>query len=202
MSESSSETTVPAPAAPHPVPTASLRSLFWLFFQIGAMSFGGGLVAWVYREVVEKRHWLPAPDLMSGIALSQVLPGINITNLAVYVGQRMRGMTGSIVSLIALLVVPFFAVIGLAAVYAKIDSISWAHDFMAGVAAAAVGLVLSVTLKSVRAGIRGIGPIAVLIAVFVAVGILRWSLVAVVLVLAPTSVALAWWKQGAKTDAR
>jgi chromate transporter len=202
MSEPSSPPAAPAPATSPPVPTASLKSLFWLFFQIGAMSFGGGLVAWVYREVVEKRRWLPAPDLMSGIALSQVLPGINITNLAVYVGQRMRGMTGSIVSLIALLVVPFFAVIGLAAIYAEIDSIPWAHDFMAGVAAAAVGLVLSVTLKSVRAGIRGIGPIAVLIAVFVAVGILRWSLVAVVLVLAPISVALAWWTQGAKSDAR
>jgi chromate transporter len=203
MPESSPEMrAAPADAAPPPVPRASLGSLFWLFFQIGAMSFGGGLVAWVYREVVERRRWLPASDLLSGIALAQVLPGINITNLAIYVGQRMQGVPGAAVSLVALLVVPFFAVIGLAAVYTTIDAIPWVHDFMAGVAAAAVGLVLSVTLKSVRTSIRGIGPFGVLIAIFVAIGILRWPLVPVVLGLAPISVALAWHAQRAKTHAR
>jgi chromate transporter len=176
-----------------PTFTASLPALFWLFFQIGAMSFGGGLVAWVYREVVEKRRWMAPADLMSGIALAQVLPGVNITNLAIYVGQRMQGIRGATVSLVALLVVPFFAVIGLAAIYSTIDAIPWAHDFMAGVAASAVGLVLSVTLKSVKVSIRGAGPIAVLVAVFVCIGILRWPLVPVVLGLAPISVALAWF---------
>jgi chromate transporter len=197
MPDPSSESAAQAPAesASASVPSASLRSLFWLFFQIGAMSFGGGLVAWVYREVVEKRRWLPPSDLMSGIALAQVLPGVNITNLAIYVGQRMHGISGAIVSLVALLVVPFFAVIGLATVYATIDSIPWAHDFMAGVAASAVGLVLSVTLKSVRVSIRGAGPITVLVAIFVCIGILRWPLVPVVLGIAPISVALAWHAQ-------
>lgn len=180
-------------------PTATVGSLFWLFFQIGAMSFGGGLMAWVYREVVEKRHWLSSSDLLSGIALAQVLPGVNITNLAIYVGQRMRGVVGAAAAMIGLLVVPFFAVIGLAAVYAQIDAIPWMHDFMAGVATAAVGLVLSVTLKSIRTSVRGVGPIAVLAAVFVGIGILHWPLVPVVLGLAPVSVALAWFAQGAKT---
>jgi chromate transporter len=184
-----------APAKSDSPPAPSLRSLFWLFLQIGAMSFGGGLVAWVYREVVEKRRWLPPSDLMSGVALAQVLPGVNITNLAIYVGQRMHGIRGATVSLIALLVVPFFAVIGIASVYSTIDAIPWVHDFMAGVASSAVGLVLSVTLKSVRVSIRGVGPIAVLATVFIGIGILRWPLVPVVLGVAPISVALAWHAQ-------
>jgi chromate transporter len=192
MPEPSSDSTHTS-AKSNVTPSASLRALFWLFFQIGAMSFGGGLVAWVYREVVEKRRWLPPADLMSGIALAQVLPGVNITNLAIYVGQRMHGICGSVVSLVALLVVPFFAVIGLATVYSTIDAIPWAHDFMAGVATSAVGLVLSVTLKSVKVSIRGAGPIAVLVAVFVSIGILRWPLLPVVLGLAPISAALAWF---------
>lgn len=186
-----------AAPAPHPAhPTASVGALFWLFFQIGAMSFGGGLMAWVYREVVEKRRWLAPSDLLSGIALAQVLPGVNITNLAIYVGQRMRGVVGAAAAMTGLLVVPFFAVIGLAAIYTQIDSIPWMHNFMAGVATAAVGLVLSVTLKSIRTSIRGVGPFAVLIAVFVAIGILHWPLLPVVLGLAPVSVALAWFAQG------
>jgi chromate transporter len=192
----------PPPDAPLPTnPTATVGALFWLFFQIGAMSFGGGLVAWVYREVVERRRWLAAPEMLSGIALAQVLPGINIANLSVYVGQRMRGVVGSIVSLVGLLTAPFFLAIALASVYAQIDSISWVHAFMAGVATAAVGLVLSVTVKSIRTAIRGIGPIAILAFIAISVGILRWPMVPVVLACAPVSVALAWFTQG-KSRAR
>ena len=204
MSEPNSETpTAPhnPDVAPNAAPTATLASLFWLFFQIGAMSFGGGLMAWVYREVVDRRRWMSSADLMSGIALAQVLPGVNITNLSIYVGHHMRGALGSAFCLVALLTAPFFLIIGLAAVYAQIDSISWAHNFMAGVATAAVGLVLSVTLRSVRNDVRGIGPIAVLLAVFIAIGVLRWPLVPVIAGLAPVSVAIAWYTSKAKADA-
>jgi chromate transporter len=181
-------------AALAPPPNASLGAIFSLFFQIGAMSFGGGLMAWAYREVVEKRQWLTPSEAMSGIALAQVLPGINITNFAVYVGERMRGAVGSIVAVIGLLTVPFFAVIGLAAVYERIAAVPWAHHFMDGVAVSAVGLVLSVSLKSLRVTIRGFGPILVLVATVVTVGVLRWPLVPTALTLAPISIALAWFR--------
>jgi chromate transporter len=194
MSEPTSEAGASASAInEHSIPHASLPSLFWLFFQIGAMSFGGGLMAWVYREVVEKRHWLPASDLLSGVALAQVLPGVNITNLSIYVGQRMRGALGAATCLIALLTAPFFWVIGLAAIYHQIEAISWAHAFMSGVATSAVGLVLSVTLKSIRTSVRGIGPIGILLGIFIAIGVLHWPLVPVVAVLAPISVVIAWY---------
>lgn len=186
---------------PNGAPTATLASLFWLFFQIGAMSFGGGLMAWVYREVVDKRRWISSTDLMSGVALAQVLPGVNIANLSIYVGQHLRGALGAAVCLSALLTAPFFLIIGLAAIYAQIDSIPWAHNFMAGVATAAVGLVLSVTLRSVRNDVRGIGPKAVLLGVFIAIGVLRWPLVPVIACVAPLSVALAWYASRVKTDA-
>lgn len=189
------------PPASDGTPKASLPTLFWMFFQIGAMSFGGGLVAWVYREVVERRGWLQPPDMLSGVALAQVLPGVNVTNLSIYVGQRMRGVPGAAVALVAVLTVPFFAILGLAAVYSTLDAIPWAHNFMTGIAASAVGLVLSVTLKSIRTTIRGIGPFAVLAAIFVAIGVLRWPMVPVVACLAPVSVALAWWTGRAKIHA-
>ena len=115
MSDPSPETRADtSPAGAMDVPHATLLSLFWLFFQIGSMSFGGGLMAWVYREVVEKRGWLSAADVLSGTALAQVLPGVNITNMSIYVGQRLRGALGAVVSLIGLLTAPFFMIIGLA----------------------------------------------------------------------------------------
>jgi chromate transporter len=177
-----------------------LSALFSLFFQIGAMSFGGGLSAWLYREIVERRRWLSESDFLSGLALAQVMPGINMANLSVYVGQRLHGARGAIVALVALLSAPFFAIIALASVFGRINSVPWFHSLLAGIATAAVGLVLAVALKSLRTGPRGVAPFAAVFAVALTVGVLRWPMVPVVLCVAPLSVYLAWRKGG--VDAR
>ena len=70
---------------------------------------------------------------------------------------------------------------------------------MDGLAAAAVGLILLVAVRGARRALVSIGPALVLLATFVAVGVLQWPLVPVVLVLAPLSVAWAWWTM---SDAR
>lgn len=176
----------------------SLGAIFGLFFQIGLMSFGGGLSAWIYREVVERRRWLAAQDLLSGLALGQVLPGINVANLSIYVGQRLRGVIGSATALVGLLSAPFFLIIGLATIYARIATIPWLHALLCGMAAAAMGLVLSVAIKSVRQTMRGLAPLSVLAAVVLTVGVLRWPMVPVVLCAAPVSVWLAWRREGSR----
>jgi chromate transporter len=173
----------------------TLREIFFLFFQIGSLSFGGGLVAWIYREVVERRKWLSEAEFLSGFTLAQVLPGINMTNMAVYIGQRMRGIAGAVVGLSAMLLVPFFAVIGLISIYAEIETNTTLQSFMDGVATTAVGLFLSVGVKSLRASAaKDLLPLAFMAAVVAMVGVLSWPLIPVILGLAPLSVALAWRK--------
>lgn len=172
----------------------SLHEIFLLFFQIGALSFGGGLVAWVYREVVERRKWLTETEFLGGLTLAQVLPGINMTNMAVYVGQRMRGVAGASIAVTGLLLVPFFAVIGLVSIYAQIETNPTLQSFMDGVATTAVGLFMSVGIKSLRNSVKEVLPLAIMAAIVVMVGILRWPLIPVILGLAPLSVALAWHK--------
>lgn len=180
-----SENTKPAPVAP-------LLELFWIFFQIGAMSFGGGLAAWQHREIVTKRGWMTETEFLTGLALAQVLPGVNNVNMAVHIGQRLRGVIGSITCVTAMLLPPFFAIIGLAAIYNQIKDVTWLSDMLDGVAAAAVGLMVSVALRSARGTFRGIAPFAVALALIVTVGILRWPMIPVVLCLAPLSVLLAY----------
>lgn len=175
-------------------PPPRLFALFGLFFQIGAMSFGGGLSAWLYREIVERRRWLSESDFLSGLALAQVMPGINMANLSVYVGQRLHGARGSVVALVGLLCAPFFAIIAIASVFARIDSVPWFHSFLAGIATAAVGLVLSVALRSMGTGPRGAAPLGIVVVLVVTVGVLRWPMVPVVLFVAPLSIYLAWRK--------
>lgn len=169
-----------------------------LFFQIGVMSFGGGLLGWLYREVVERRAWLRDMDFLGGLPLAQVMPGINVTNLGIYVGSRLRGAPGAMAAVVGILSGPFVICIAMAMVYAQIQQITGATEFMQGVAAAAVGLFLSVGIKSIRKNIRS-WQFVILIAIVVLVGIMRVPMVPVVLVLAPLSVAIAWFTRDQKT---
>ena len=178
-------------------PDVGLAAIFLVFLRIGLLSFGGGLSGWIYQEVVERRAWLTAEDFLSGLALAQVLPGINVTNLAIYIGQRLAGIPGAASGLVGLLLGPFFVVIAAATVYDRIAGIAWLHDFLDGMAAAAIGLLLSVGLKAAQREARGPASVFVLLATFLAVGVLRWPLVPVVLCLVPLSVALAWKRNDA-----
>ncbi|MFD2265052.1 chromate transporter [Lacibacterium aquatile] len=175
-----------------PPPFISLLSIYTLFFKIGAFSFGGGLTGWVYREVVVARHWMEEEDFLSGLALSQIVPGANIANLCIFVGNRLRGTMGAAAALIGLLSAPFFIVIGLLSIYETIAAIGWIRAALDGTAAAAVGLLVLMAWRSGRKTGGRWSSIAVMAATFIAVGVMRWPLVWVVLVLAPISVALAW----------
>jgi chromate transporter len=176
---------------PNPAPVG-LAPIFWVFFRIGLFSFGGGLSGWVYREVVTLRGWMTDADFLSGLALGQILPGANVTNLAVYVGQQLRGPAGAACALFGLLTGPFFAVIGLVIAYDRIVGMPWIQDAMSGAAAAAIGLLLILALKGAVETGRNPASLLILVMTFVAVGILQWPLVPVVLCLAPASILLAW----------
>jgi chromate transporter len=174
-----------------------LFSLYGVFFRLGLSSFGGGISAWVHREIVDKRHWVTEEEFMSGFALAQILPGVNSTNLTIYVGQHLRGAIGAAVALAGLLSGPFVVVIAAGILYRNLLGIPEFKAAMAGIAAVAVGMLLRLGIVFARRVKRRLVPAAVMAATFVAVGILQWPLVAVVLALAPLSIAASWPKRSA-----
>ena len=178
----------PAKGTPH-VP---LRALYRTFFWVGLFSFGGGLSAWLHREIVHLRGWMTDDQFFSGYGLSQVLPGVNSSNLTVYIGQHLRGTLGALVALLALLTGPFIVVIAAAVTYQYLLQVPGFQAAMAGIAAAAIGMLVRLALVAARGATTGVVPVLIMAATFVAIGILRWPLVLVVLVMAPISIAVAW----------
>jgi chromate transporter len=174
-----------------PVPLASLYSLF---FVVGLCSFGGGLTAWFHREVVLSRQWMTDDEFFSGYSLAQVLPGVNSTNMAVYIGQHLRGAIGATVALSALLTAPFFIVIAAALTYNFLLEIPGFAAAMAGIATTAVGMIFRMGLASAKDSLQHMPSALVLAATLVAVGFLQWPFLPVMLVLAPLSIAAAWWR--------
>jgi len=175
-------------------PRVRLISLYGVFLRLGLYSFGGGISAWVHREIVDRRRWVTEAEFMSGFALAQILPGVNSTNLTIYVGQHLRGAIGAAVALAGLLSGPFVTVLAVGVLYQRLFAIPGFRVAMAGIAAVAVGMLLRLGIVFARRIKRRILPLAIMAVTFFAVGVLRWPLIAVVVALAPFSIAAAWPK--------
>lgn len=194
-----SETTVPsATDAARPRP-ASAWHMAWVFNRLALQGFGGVLPV-AQRELVERERWLSKDEFLALLSLGQVLPGPNIVNMALIIGQRFHGLAGAVASLAGLMVVPLAIVLTLAVMAGQLDRHPQVAGALRGMGVVASGLVLSTALKLVsplRRNVLGL-PLAALlgVATFVAVGVLRLPLVGVVAVLGPLGFALAWWKLG------
>lgn len=178
----------------HPgLPTTA--QLFAIFARIGLTSFGGGLSGWMLREFVQRRAWLGEEEFLSGLALAQAFPGVNVVNLAIWIGYRLRGTPGALAGACGIIVPAAILVVVIAAAFASLNGFALTHLVLDGVGAAAVGLSLQMgVLAARRAAAKGPVAIVVMVLAFVAVGLLHLSLPLVVLVLGSASVALAYWR--------
>src|SRR3984893_2770583 len=87
-------------------PCTSVLRLFVLFSYIGLSSFGGAVPAWMHRAFVERRAWLDEREFSAALALARIVPGVNVVNLAVLLGNRLRGNRGATAAVTGLLLGP------------------------------------------------------------------------------------------------
>ncbi len=73
---------------------------FSIFFKIGAFTIGGGyaMVPLIENEIVTKRNWIAKEDFIDLLAISQSAPGILAVNISIFIGYRLRGIRGSIIT--------------------------------------------------------------------------------------------------------
>jgi chromate transporter len=192
MSQESPATTVAMPNdAPAVAP--SLLELFMAFARISLAGFGGVLI-WTRRAIVEQHRWMTAEEFNETFALCHFLPGPNVVNLSLVFGSRFRGLAGGIAAFTGLLGPPMLIVTVLAALYSHFGEIPALRRTLAGVSCAAVGLLLSAMVRMMLPLIkkRDLIGLALLAAVFVAVGLLRLPLPMVLLVAIPLSIAITF----------
>jgi len=168
---------------------ASLAELFAVFNRLALHGFGG-VLPWAQRVLVEERRWLTREEFVELLAFAQLAPGPNVCNLAIMFGDRHFGWRGALVALAGMLGVPAALVLALAVLHGQFAQIPWVQRAVAGMAAVAAGLLIATALKLART--QPARWLALGVAAFVAVGLFRWPLVAVLAALVPAAVALAW----------
>ncbi len=184
-----SETAAP-PSSAAPIP--SHAELFLAFFKITIMGFGGTLM-WTRRMFVERKRWMTAEEFNDVYALCQFLPGPNVVNLTAVFGSRMRGPSGAIAAWAGFLVLPFCVMLAAGMLYERYGDVEIVRRVLSGIAPAAAGLLIATAAKMAVPMFRSFGAAPfVLVATAFAIGVMRWPLLRVLIVIVPVSIGLAW----------
>ena len=190
------------PEVPAPAPATMLRphsqgAMFWVFTRLALQGFGGVLPV-AQRELVEREHWLGREEFLAMLSVAQVLPGPNIVNLSLMIGDRFFGWRGAITAMGGILLAPLGVVLVLAILAQQTQGVPGTTGALRGMGVAASGLILSTAWRlagGLRKNALGVPLCAVLVVLtVVAIGVLRWPLAGVVLGLGAVAMALAWFR--------
>lgn len=169
-------------------------------FNRMALQGFGGVLAVAQRELVERERWLTPAQFLEVLSLGQVLPGPNIINMALIIGDRFLGWRGAAAALAGLLCLPLVIVLLLAVLYRETMSQPMVAGALRGMGAVAAGLVIGTALKLVgslrRTPLGRPAAAGIALLTLLAIGVWRWPMVGVVLGLGGLSVAMAWWRLG------
>lgn len=166
------------PAAPRPQPR-DCADLFWSFTWLALQGFGG-VLAVVQRELVEKKRWMTNDEFVEDWAVAQIMPGPNVVNLSIMIGERYFGWRGAVAALAGMLTFPLILVLTVAVVYAQFASQPAVAGALRGMGAVAAGLIAGMGLKlssTLRKHPLGLAVCVGLVALTViAMAVLRWPL--------------------------
>ena len=167
-----------------------MLELAWMFLFIGLTSFGGGITAYIRRLVVTRKKWLTDEEFLPGLGLVQLLPGANVVGLAVYIGNHLKGPLGSVVALGSLLAPPFVSTCALGFLYFHAGKTADTKALLAGITAAACGLMASMVFEAGEKAIKGLFDVVLILITFALVRFLHLSVPLVILIVAPLAI---WW---------
>jgi chromate transporter len=177
----------------------SPSELFCAFTMLALQGFGG-VLAVSQRMLCDEKRWLSAAQYVEVLTIAQVLPGPNVCNLALLVGNRFFGWRGALAALGGMMMIPLAIVLALTVLYAQVAQVPAVSGALRGMGAVSAGLVVGTALKLAET-LRGNamrGPACLFFgsAAFVAVALLRWPLAWVLLGVGATACAFAWHRVG------
>jgi chromate transporter len=174
---------------------SSKKELFVAFTLLALQGFGG-VLAVAQRVLCEQKRWLTREQFVDILAVAQVLPGPNVCNVALMVGDRFFAWRGAFAALAGMMAVPLVIVLILTALYAQYATNTMVSGALRGMGAVSAGLIVGTGIKLVGA-LRS-NPIqapvcgAFLVAAFAAVALLRWPLVWIILALGVVACGYSW----------
>ncbi len=172
---------------------ASAGELFRVFTRLALQGFGGVLPV-AQRVLVDRERWLTREQFVETLALGQVLPGPNIVNMALMIGDRFFGLRGAVAALGGLMLAPLALVLALAALYGQLAAVPAVAGALRGMGAVSAGLVAGTALRllpTLRGSALGL-PVAGALVLATTLAIAGWRVPLVWVVLGLGGLSMAW----------
>ncbi|MGE7607183.1 chromate transporter [Peribacillus frigoritolerans] len=144
----------------------TLFQLFWTFFKIAPVTFGGGfaMIPLIENEVVEKRKWMKSEEVTDVFALSQSVPGAVAINSATFIGHRIAGMKGAMAAMIGVSLPTFLIVLLLGIVYFFIQDNPKVESAFISIRASIVAIITYAAIKIGKTAVVDKSTFCILIA--------------------------------------
>lgn len=170
----------------------SLGQLFWSFFKIGGLTFGGGLtmLPMLERELVDKRNWVTEEELLDCYAIGQCTPGIIAVNTATFVGYKREKVAGGIIATLGM-VCPSILIITVVALFLRnfMDNVWFGHAIM-GIRGVVCALLVNTVINLGKKSLKSIFAWIVCAVVFVLAFFTKLPTVIIVILAAASGIVM------------
>ena len=170
---------------------------FKIFFKIGAFTIGGGyaMVPLIEDEIVTKRKWIEQDDFLDLLAIAQSAPGILAVNIAIFVGYRLRGVKGSLVTSLGSILPSFLMILAIALFFTAFKDNPWVARAFAGIRPVVIALIAVPTVRMARKSCRKWWAWLLAVTSLVLVAFLSVSPIYIILCVLILGFSLSYWKE-------
>lgn len=163
--------------------TKVLLDLFITFFKIGAFTLGGGLamVPVIEKEIVDKKGYIGKEEIIDAFAVSQSLPGVIAINSAIYVGYRIAGFIGAVVTALGVVLPSFTVILAIAVLFESVSGNVRLDKLLTGAKAGIAGVIFVSVVNLSKKAIKDVFGIVTAIAAFIAAFVFDVSVVIIIL---------------------
>ena len=125
---------------------------FGIFFKIGAFTIGGGyaMVPLIENEIVTKRNWISKDDFIDLLAIAQSAPGILAVNISIFIGYKLRGIWGSLVTALGTVLPSFVIILAIAMFFHNFKDNPIVERIFKGIRPAVVALIAAPTFSMAK----------------------------------------------------
>lgn len=171
--------------------------LFWAFFKIGLFTFGGGaaMLPLLRKEVVEKRKWTTDEELLDYYSIGQCTPGIIAINTATFIGYKMRGIGGAVLTTIGVVTPSVIIITLIAAILQNFMNNPFLKDAFAGIRIIVVALILEAVIGLWNKAVRGNLGYFIFILSLVLLAVFKLSPVVIILFAATVGLSYIKWSK-------
>ncbi|MBO5795864.1 MAG: chromate transporter [Bacteroides sp.] len=130
-----------------------ILQLFTIFFKIGAFTIGGGyaMIPLIEAEIVTKKGWVTKEDFLDLLAIAQSAPGVFAVNIAIFIGYRLRGVRGCIVTALGAILPSFLIILCIALFFLRFKENPTVEAIFKGIRPAVVALIAAPTFNLAKA---------------------------------------------------